>query len=85
MAVVIRLARHGTKKKPFYRVVAAHKEFARDKRYLEVLGTYNPKAPEAKGSFNEERINHWIAKGARPSGAVTQIMKRSLKEDKKSA
>lgn len=77
MAVVIRLARHGAKKKPFYRLVAADKDFPRDARYLEVLGTYDPKNSEGKGNLKKERIEYWISKGAKPTATVAQIMKRS--------
>ena len=76
MSVVIRLSRHGAKKKPFYRVVAADHQFPRDGRFLEVLGTYNPKNKEAKGDLNKERIQFWMSKGAKPTSAVAQIMKR---------
>ena len=77
MAVVIRLSRHGGKKKPFYRIVAADKDFPRDGRYLEVLGTYNPKGAERKGVLKKERIDYWVSKGAKASSAVSQIIKRS--------
>lgn len=76
MSVVIRLSRHGAKKKPIYRVVAADHQFPRDGRFLEVLGTYNPKSKEAKGDLNKERIQFWMSKGAKPTSAVAQIMKR---------
>lgn len=78
MAVVIRLSRHGSKKKPFYRIVAADENFPRDGRFLEILGTYNPKDKEAKGSVNKERIDFWKSKGARTSETVGQIIKRSV-------
>lgn len=77
MAVVIRLSRHGTKKKPYYRVVAADENFPRDGRFLEMLGTYNPKHPEGKGNMNKERIAFWVSRGAKPSSLVSQILKRS--------
>ena len=77
MAVVIRLSRHGMKKKAFYRVVAADEDFPRDGRYLEVLGTYDPKHPKATGNFKTDRINFWMSKGAKPSTTVSQILKRS--------
>lgn len=77
MAVVIRLTRRGTRNKPFYRVVAADKRFPRDGRFLEILGTYNPKDPEGKGVLKKERIDYWISQGARPSPTVSQIMRRS--------
>ncbi len=78
MAVVIRLSRHGMKKKPLYRVVAADKDFPRDGRYLEVLGTFDPKNTVGKAELNMERINYWVAKGAKPTANVSQIIKRNL-------
>ncbi len=80
MAVVIRMSRHGAKKKPFYRIVAADENYPRDGRYLEILGTYNPKQPDAKGTLKTERINYWVSKGATPSSAVSQIIKRTAKQ-----
>ena len=77
MAVVIRLARYGKKKNPLYRVVAADEDFPRDGRFLEVLGTYNPKDPESKGKFNTERVNYWLSKGAKTSTTVSHVLKRS--------
>ena len=75
MAVVIRFSRHGSKGSPFYRIVAADKAMPRDGRYLEIVGTYNPKTKEAK--INEEKTNAWIAKGAKPSQTVSQLIKKS--------
>lgn len=77
MAVVIRLSRHGMKKKPHYRVVAADKDFKRDGRYLEVLGTYNPRDPANVGSLNMERVQYWISKGAVASERVGSLIKKS--------
>lgn len=77
MAVVIRLARHGSKKKPFYRIVAADENFPRDGRFLEILGTYDPKNPEGKGKINKERLDYWTSKGAKASETVSQLVKRS--------
>lgn len=77
MAVVIRLSRWGTNKKPYYRVVAADEDFPRDGRYLEVLGTYNPKNADKKGLLKKDRIEYWVSKGARPSKAVVHIIRRS--------
>ena len=76
MAVVIRLSRRGANKKPFYRVVAADENFPRDGRYLEVLGTYDPKNKAGKGTLKKDRIQYWVSKGARTSSAVSQILKR---------
>lgn len=77
MAVVLRLSRHGTKKRPHYRLVACDKDYPRDGRYLEILGTYNPKHPEAKGDFKKDRIEHYIKLGAKPTATVKQIIARS--------
>lgn len=77
MAVVIRMARHGAKKKPFYRIVAADENFPRDGRYLEILGTYNPKNPDNKAELKKERIDYWMAQGAKPSQEVSKLIKRS--------
>ncbi|MDO8520334.1 MAG: 30S ribosomal protein S16 [Deltaproteobacteria bacterium] len=80
MAVVIRLTRRGTKKKAFYRVVVADENFPRDGRYLEVLGTYDPKNAPGKGTLKYERIDYWGSKGARTSSAVSQILKRAVRQ-----
>ncbi len=77
--VKIRLARHGTKKRPFYRIVAAHKEFARNGRFLEILGTYNPRVEENSVTLKSERIQHWLQVGAQPTDTVRQILKKHLK------
>ncbi len=75
MAVVIRLSRHGTTKRPFYRIVAADKQYPRDGRYLEILGTYNPKTKAT--SVKKERVEHWISKGAIASPTVVGVIERS--------
>jgi small subunit ribosomal protein S16 len=74
MAVNIRLARHGSKKKPFYRVVAADSQCPRDGRFLEVLGTYDPRNKVTGIKLNLEAINEWIGKGALVSPTVRRIM-----------
>lgn len=75
MAVVIRLTRQGSKKKPFYRVVAADRRAKRDGRFLEILGTYNPKAAESKATFAMDRVAYWISQGAVPSETVAKLYK----------
>lgn len=77
MSAVIRLARGGAKKRPFYSIVAADKRSPRDGAFIEKLGTFNPL--EAKDSarrvvLNEERIKHWLAVGALPSERVNSIL-----------
>ena len=76
MAVKIRLARHGAKKRPFYRIVAADSESPRDGRFLEKLGTYNPLQEPAKVDLDTDRIKYWIGQGAIPSDTVRSILKR---------
>lgn len=76
MAVKIRLSRKGTKKKPFYRIVAADIEAPRDGKYLETLGTYNPMVDPAVVTLKEERIKHWLAEGAQTSTTIKSILKK---------
>jgi small subunit ribosomal protein S16 len=76
MAVKIRLARHGAKKRPFYRIVAADSESPRDGRFLEKLGTYNPLQNPAQVDLNTERVKYWIGQGAKPTDTVKTILKR---------
>ena len=75
MQVKIRLARHGKKKKPFYRIVAADIESPRDGKNLEVLGTYNPLIDPAKVELKQERIKYWIGQGAIPTDTVKSLLK----------
>ena len=76
MAVVIRLARHGAKKKPFYRIVVADGECPRDGRYLENVGTYDPLIDPAKVTLKTERIQYWVDQGAKPSDTVRSLLKK---------
>jgi small subunit ribosomal protein S16 len=76
MPVKIRLARHGAKKKPFYRIVAADSEFPRDGRFLEIVGTYNPLIDPAEVSLKQERIKYWIDQGAIPTATVKNLLKK---------
>lgn len=74
--VKIRLLRAGAKKRPFYRVIAIDERAKRDGRALEFLGTYNPIAKPAEISLRSERIDAWVAKGARMSDAVRGLVRR---------
>ena len=76
MAVKIRLARHGAKKRPFYRIVAADSDSPRDGRFLERLGTYNPLQDPAQVVLDADRVKYWIGQGATPSDTVKTILKR---------
>jgi len=76
MAVKIRLARHGAKKKPFYRVVVADSESPRDGRFLETVGTYNPLPNPAAISLKKERVQYWMDQGAIPTDTVKNLLKK---------
>ncbi len=76
MSVKIRLARHGAKKTPFYRIVVADKKSPRDGRYLENVGTYNPLKEPVEVSIKEERIRYWMDQGAIPSDTVKSLLKK---------
>jgi len=77
MAMKIRLARGGSKKRPFYRIVAADSRMPRDGRFIEKLGTYNPLLPkdsEERVKMNVERIQEWMSKGAQPTDRVARML-----------
>ena len=77
MAVKIRLARGGTKKRPFYRVVVADERAPRDGRFIEKVGTYNPLLPSDSAErikLDLERIQHWMSKGAKPTDRVLRFL-----------
>lgn len=76
MSVRIRLSRKGTKKKPFYRIVAADIEAPRDGRFLETLGTYNPMTEPADIVLKMDRIQYWLDQGAKASTTVESILKK---------
>lgn len=76
MAVKIRLARHGAKKKPFYRIVVADSRSPRDGRFLENVGTYNPMVEPAQVTLKTERIAYWMEKGATPTDTVNSLLKK---------
>jgi small subunit ribosomal protein S16 len=77
MALKIRLARGGAKKRPFYRIVVAEASAPRDGRYVERVGTYNPMVPkdhEQRLTLNSERISFWMSKGAKPTERVHKML-----------
>jgi len=77
MAMKIRLARGGSKKRPFYRIVAADGRMPRDGRYIERLGTYNPllaKDSEERVKMDVDRIKHWLSEGAQPTDRVARFL-----------
>ncbi|MBL91607.1 MAG: 30S ribosomal protein S16 [Myxococcales bacterium] len=77
--VVIRLARGGAKKRPFYRVVVADRRFPRDGRYIEQVGTYDPRTTQTQVNLKLERVDHWIKVGAQPSDTVRSLIKKVRK------
>ncbi|WP_462268930.1 30S ribosomal protein S16 [Desulfobacter sp.] len=80
MAVKLRLTRKGTKKKPFYRIVAADIEAPRDGKFLEAVGTYDPMQDPAVITVKQDRVQYWLEKGAKPSTTVKSILKKQSAE-----
>lgn len=79
MALRIRLQRHGSTHKPFYRVVVAESSARRDGRFVELVGTYDPtlKNDQSQTRLNLERVDHWVSCGAQPSDTVRSLIKRA--------
>lgn len=75
MAVRLRLTRVGGRKNPIWRVVAADQRSKRDGRVLETLGHYNAQTQPSTIVLDEERVRHWLAKGAQPSETVSKLLK----------
>ena len=85
MAMKIRLARGGSKKRPFYSIVAADSRMPRDGRFIEKLGTYNPLLPkdsEERVKMNMERVEYWLGEGAQPTDRVARMLEAAGKRDK---
>lgn len=76
MSVTIRLSRHGGKKKPYYRVVVSDSRSPRDGKFIEQVGSYDPKIA-AGIKLDREKLDSWIKKGAKPSQTVSELMKKS--------
>jgi small subunit ribosomal protein S16 len=88
MAASMRLMRFGGKKAPFYRIVVADQRSARDGRFIDQVGTYDPKKDPVEFRFKEEKAMEWLKKGAQATPTVRQLLVRSgimkrLAEDKK--
>ena len=77
MAVKLRLTRIGAKKNPCYRVVAADSRYARDGRFIEVIGTYNPMTDPVEVKIDTEKAKKWIANGAQPTDTVRALLKKT--------
>lgn len=78
MAVKLRLARHGAKRKPIYRIVAAENKARRDGRFLDLIGTYNPNVNPPVVSLKRDRIAYWLGEGAQPTKTVKSLFQRHL-------
>jgi small subunit ribosomal protein S16 len=80
MAMKIRLARGGSKKRPHYSIVAADSRYARDGRFVEKLGTYNPLLPkdaEDRVKMNMERVTYWLGQGAQPTDRIARFLENA--------
>lgn len=82
MAVKIRLRRMGAKKQPTYRVVIAEDKMARQGRFIENIGQYNPRTDPPTIVINESRALHWLSVGAQPTESVVRLLKRNKTMDK---
>ncbi len=79
MAVHLRLTRQGAKKAPFYRVVVTDSRSPRDGRFLEHIGTYDPRTNPVEVRFDDARLDHWLSHGATASATVGELIKRHRK------
>lgn len=77
MAVKIRLARHGAKRAPFYRIVVADSRSPRDGRFIDRIGTYNPRTQPSDIQVDTEKARDWLNKGAQPTESVKKLLKIS--------
>jgi len=75
--LVIRLRRAGSKKRPFFRVVVTDSRAARDSSFVEVLGHYNPRTKPETLTLKQDRLNHWLAAGAKPSDTIRTLVHRA--------
>ncbi len=75
MSVRVRLTRVGSKKNPIWRVVIADQRSPRDGRFIETIGRYNPQTEPSTNVIDEERLRHWLARGAQPTGTVRKLIR----------
>lgn len=76
MALRIRLARFGAKKRPYYRIVVTNSESPRDGKFLEIIGTYDPCQDPAAVTVKEDLLSLWVSKGATPTTTVASLLKK---------
>ena len=79
MAVSIRLRREGAKNSPYYKVVVADRRSPRDGKFIEIIGTYDPKISGRNSTLKIDRVEYWISKGAQPSDTVRSLIKKNKK------
>jgi len=79
MSVKIRLSRHGAKKSPFYRIVVSDSRAPRDGRYIEQVGTYNPRVETGGIKINSEKVERWLQRGAQPTQIVSDLIKKATR------
>jgi small subunit ribosomal protein S16 len=77
MAVTIRLRREGALNRPYFKVVVADKRSPRDGKFIEIIGTYDPKKPGNNSTLQLDRVEYWISKGAQPSDTVRSLIKKN--------
>ena len=80
MAVAIRLRREGAKNRPYYKVVVTDKRSPRDGKFIEMIGTYDPKKTGHNSTLKLDRAEYWISKGAQPSDTVRSLIKKNKKQ-----
>ena len=80
MAVSIRLRREGAKNRPYYKVVVADSRSPRDGKFIEIIGTYDPKKPGHKSTLKIDRAEYWMSKGAQASDTVRSLIKKNKKQ-----
>jgi small subunit ribosomal protein S16 len=85
MAVSIRLRREGAKNRPYYKVVVADSRSPRDGKFIEIIGTYDPKKPGHNSTLKLDRAEYWISKGAQASDTVRSLIKKNKKQAAKEA
>ncbi|MEO8440243.1 MAG: 30S ribosomal protein S16 [Spartobacteria bacterium] len=77
MSVSIRLRREGAKNRPYYKVVVADSRSPRDGKFIEIVGTYDPKVQGENSTLKVDRVEHWISCGAQPSDTVRSLLKKN--------
>ena len=80
MAVSIRLRREGALNRPYYKVVVADSRSPRDGKFIEIVGTYDPKKTGHNSTLKIDRVEYWISKGAQPSDTVRSLLKKNKKQ-----